>query len=165
MVTMPRENVRRRFRVLYRLFLARIIDLEFLVRAGVLRLIDNGASPFRGRLSEHDAGLIHSLQLQPKAVNAQNREGLGGDRTRVQVQAVHSLGNIPLVILTAAGGIPSADEAMAVFMRWKIYTTQTRLASLSTRGRHIILEHSGHMIPFDAPGAVIDAVRSLLYRW
>jgi pimeloyl-ACP methyl ester carboxylesterase len=142
------------------------VVLDFLAQVGVGRLIDNGASPIEGRLSEHDAGLIHSLQLQPKALDAQNKEGFDRGGQVAQVRAVHSLGNIPLVVLTASGGIPRGDDevsqAVAAFMHWRIYTTQARLAKLSTRGQQIILEHSGHMIPFDAPEAVIDAVRSVM---
>jgi pimeloyl-ACP methyl ester carboxylesterase len=141
------------------------VVLDFLAQAGVVRLVDNGAAPVEGRLSEYDAGLIHSLQLQAKNIDAQNKEGLDREGQVAQVQAVHSLGSIPLVVLTAAGGIPRGDDevsqAVAAFMHWRIYTTQARLAKLSTRGRQIILEHSGHMIPFDAPEAVIDAVRSV----
>jgi pimeloyl-ACP methyl ester carboxylesterase len=141
------------------------VVLDFLAQVGVGRLIDNGTSP-EGHISEHDAVLIHSLQLQAKAFDAQNKEGLDRAGQVAQVRAVHSLGNIPLVVLTAAGGIPRGDDevsqTVAAFRHWRIYTTQARLAKLSTRGRQIILEHSGHMIPFDAPEAVIDAVRSLL---
>jgi hypothetical protein len=142
------------------------VVLDFMAQAGVGRLIDSGVAPVEGRLSEHDAGLIHSLRLQPKAFDADNKEGFGGDRTRAEVLAVHSLGNVPLVVLTAAGGIPHADDevsqAVAGYMRWRIYTAQASLAALSTRGRQIILQNSTHMIPFDAPDAVIDAVRSTL---
>jgi len=142
------------------------VVLDFLVQVGLERLVDNGVSPFRGRLTEHDAAVIHSLQLEPKAFDAQLREGLDGDRTLAQVRAVHSLGSMPLVVLTAAGGIPRSDDevslAVAAFMHDRIYTKQARLATLSTRGRQIILERSGHGIPSDAPEAVIEAVRSVM---
>jgi pimeloyl-ACP methyl ester carboxylesterase len=139
------------------------VVLDFLVQAGVARLIDNGVPSFRGHLTERDAGVIHSLQLEPKAFDAQSREGIDRDRTLAQVQAVHSLGNMPLVVLTAAGGIPHSDDevsqAVAAFMHDRIYTKQARLATLSTRGRQIIVERSGHDIPSDAPEAVVEAVR------
>ena len=137
-----------------------------LVGLGLLRLIDDGVSSPPGRLSERDARLIHSLQLQPKAWEAEAREGLDRDQSVDQVRAVRSVGNVPLVVLTAAGGIPRSQDqesqALAAFMRIRVYTTQPRLAKLSTRGRQVILENSGHGIPFDAPEAVIEAVRSVL---
>jgi len=140
--------------------------LDFLVRVGLLRLVDNGVSGPHGRLSEQDARLIHSLQLQANSWDAGSREGVDGDRTAAQVRAVQSLGIVPLVVLTAAAGIPhSSDQEslqMAAFMHSRIYTRQAHLAMLSTRGRQIILEHSGHDIPFAAPEAVVDAVRSVL---
>ncbi len=140
--------------------------IDFMVRAGLLRLMDNGVSSDRGRLGERDAGLIHSLQLQAESVDASGREGIDREQSVAQVRAVHSLGKVPLVVLTAAGGIPHGDDeesqAIAAFMHWRIYTTQAHLATLSTGGRQIILEHSGHMIPYDAPDAVTEAVRSVL---
>jgi pimeloyl-ACP methyl ester carboxylesterase len=47
-------------------------------------------------------------------------------------------------------------------MRVRIYERQANLARLSTRGRQIILENSGHAIPFEAPEAVIDSVRAVV---
>jgi len=38
---------------------------------------------------------------------------------------------------------------------------QAEFARLSTRGKQIVLENSGHAIPFDAPDAVVDAIRAL----
>jgi pimeloyl-ACP methyl ester carboxylesterase len=133
------------------------VVLDFLVQVGVERLVDNGVPSFRGRLTEQDAAVIHSLQLEPKAFDAQSREGIDRDRTIAQVRAVHSLGSMPLVVLTAAGGNPHS-----AFMHDRIYTKQARLATLSTRGRQVILENSGHGIPSDAPEAVIEAVRSVM---
>jgi len=37
-----------------------------------------------------------------------------------------------------------------------------RLARRSTRGRHMVVPYSDHMIPYHAPEAVIGAVRSVL---
>lgn len=141
------------------------VVLDFLVEVGAARLIDNGVTP-EGRLSARDADLIHSLQLLPKAVDAESHEGLDRDRSTAQVRAVRSLGSLPLVVLTAAGGIPRGEDeesqAIAAFMQDRIYTKQAHLATLSTRGRQIILEHSGHGIPSDAPEAVVEAVRSVV---
>jgi pimeloyl-ACP methyl ester carboxylesterase len=39
---------------------------------------------------------------------------------------------------------------------------QDALAALSTRGRHIVASNSGHWIPLDQPGAVIDSVNEVL---
>jgi len=38
---------------------------------------------------------------------------------------------------------------------------QAELARLSTRGKQIVLENSGHAIPFDSPDTVADAIRAV----
>lgn len=87
-------------------------------------------------------------------------------QSAAQVQAIHSLGDIPLVVLTAAATLPPPGSAMAAdwagHMRNRVYGTQARLATLSTRGRQIILENSGHDIPGEAPEAVVEAIRSVV---
>jgi hypothetical protein len=39
---------------------------------------------------------------------------------------------------------------------------QVRLAKLSTRGKRVIVERSGHDIPGERPGAIVNAVRGIL---
>jgi pimeloyl-ACP methyl ester carboxylesterase len=60
------------------------------------------------------------------------------------------LGDIPLVVLTAS----SPSEARL--------RDQEEVLSLSTRGRHVVAEKSGHWIPLDEPELVVEAVRSVL---
>ena len=38
---------------------------------------------------------------------------------------------------------------------------QAELVRLSTRGKQVVLENSGHAIPFDAPDSVVDAIRAV----
>jgi hypothetical protein len=47
-------------------------------------------------------------------------------------------------------------------MRNRIYGTQAKLATLSSRGRQKILEHSSHAVPLDAPGEIVSAVQTVL---
>ena len=39
---------------------------------------------------------------------------------------------------------------------------QAQLALLSTRGRQVVVEGSGHAIQYEAPNAVADAVRDVV---
>jgi hypothetical protein len=107
--------------------------------------------------------IINSVEFQEKSLEATLWENRG--QSAAQVQAIHSLGNIPLVVLTAAATLPPPGSAMAaawtVHMQNRVYGTQARLAALSTRGRQIILEKSGHDIPAEAPDAIVDAVRAV----
>jgi pimeloyl-ACP methyl ester carboxylesterase len=140
--------------------LASIADVSF--HFGVGRLLVGETGQPEGRLSYHDAALINSVEFQEKSFEATLWENRG--QSAAQVQAIHSLGDIPLVVLTAAATLPPPGSAMAAswsaHMQNRIYGTQARLATLSTRGRQIILP-VGHAIPSEDPLAVIEAVQAV----
>jgi pimeloyl-ACP methyl ester carboxylesterase len=72
-------------------------------------------------------------------------------------------GNKPPVVLTA--GKANADPKTAEFSQAfrKIWIERHEgLARLSSRGVHIIVPDTGHMIPYERPEAVIDAVNRVL---
>jgi pimeloyl-ACP methyl ester carboxylesterase len=137
---------------------------EFLFHFGLGRLIVDSPDLPYGHLSSHDSAVINSVEFQEKAFEATLWENRG--RSAAQVRDVRSLGSIPLVVLTAAATLPPPGSEMAAawpaHMRNRVYGTQARLATLSTRGRQNILEGSGHMIPFEVPGAIVGAVREVL---
>jgi pimeloyl-ACP methyl ester carboxylesterase len=138
---------------------ARVAD--FLFHFGLGRLIvDDSNSPSMGRPSRHDSALINSVEFRQKALIATLWENRG--RSAAQVQAIRTLGSIPLIVLTAAATQPPPGSATAVgwaeHMRNRVYGTQARLATLSTRGKQIILERSSHDIPFDDPEAIVRAI-------
>jgi hypothetical protein len=114
-------------------------------------------------LSGHDSEVLNSVEFQEKSFEATFRENRGV--SAAQVRAIRSLGNIPLVVLTAAATVPPPGSAMASawaeHMRNRIYVTQARLATLSTRGKQIILQYSSHDIPAQAPDEVVSAVRAV----
>ena len=82
------------------------------------------------------------------------REGEAWRQSFPQVRAC-SFGDKPLIVLTGARGAGPQWRAM-----W-VNGMQAELARLSTRGKQIVLENSGHAVPFDAPDAVTDAIRTL----
>ncbi len=141
---------------------------RFCIHAGVLRLFDNGVAQPDGRLSLHDTLLVHTLKLEPKASDASLNEALSRPETLAQVKAIRSVGSIPLIVLSGAKK-PAVDpddelevERVSRFMDYRIHVSQARLATLSTRGRQIILENVGHDIPAEAPDAIVNAVRAVL---
>lgn len=81
---------------------------------------------------------------------------------------MRSLGSIPLIVLSGAKkpAVQLDDEyeqeLMDQFMERRVHVTQAHLATLSARGRQIILEKVGHGIPTEAPKEVVDAVRDVL---
>lgn len=96
-------------------------------------------------------------------------ETIGVDRTFAESGALRSLGNRPLVVLTAmapmgaemleAEKMSSEDDARQRAV-WK--DLQADEASWSTRSRHQLLADSGHYIQFERPDAVIAAVREVV---
>lgn len=76
------------------------------------------------------------------------------------------LGDIPLVVLTQgdftvpdAYGL-SAEEVQQSEAAW--YEMQAELAALSSNGKQVIAEQSGHYIQLDQPELVIDAIREVV---
>jgi hypothetical protein len=70
-------------------------------------------------------------------------------------------------VLTAAENIDStlssglSKRDFAEFQRVWVDDLQMRLARLSTRGKRIMVEGSGHDIPSDRPDAIVDVVHEL----
>lgn len=73
----------------------------------------------------------------------------------------HSLGNLPLVVLTRGdGGTDSNGRPVPVAASW--LTLQKDLVSLSTNSTQIIATHSGHAIMLSQPELVIAAIKEVL---
>lgn len=78
-----------------------------------------------------------------------------------------SLGDLPLLVLSQ-GKPPEANDAagitpeLAQRMREVWNTLQTELAALSSRGRRVVAEQSGHVIQFDQPDLVIREIRTFV---
>ena len=68
----------------------------------------------------------------------------------VSVSDFADLRDIPVVVISAGEASPAELEEHA------------KLAQLSSSGRHLVAERSGHWIPFDRPDIVIEAVRSVV---
>ena len=55
------------------------------------------------------------------------------------------------------------DREYAAYMQVWMHEIQPKLARLSSRGRQIIVDKSGHQLPQDAPEAVIAAVAEIVH--
>jgi len=85
-----------------------------------------------------------------------------------------SLGDLPLIVLTADTSEAELQAQIPAYMRSavgseviaKVYQVsrelQQELAGLSSRGKQIMVAHSGHNIHLDQPGAVIEAIREIV---
>ena len=82
-------------------------------------------------------------------------------QSEAQVRGIGPLSDIPLVAVAAhirhvTQGVP-ADLADAVWME-----LQRELATLSPRGKLVVVEESGHFIQLDQPEPVIEAIREVV---
>jgi pimeloyl-ACP methyl ester carboxylesterase len=93
------------------------------------------------------------LTTSRPGVDAQTAEGLERAADDAQLQAAPSLGDRPLIVL-------AAGQNMTATPYWA--EAQRRQAALSTNGRLIVAEGSGHAIHWEQPTLVIDAVRQVI---
>jgi len=77
---------------------------------------------------------------------------------------IRSFEDLPLIVLSGGHwdsmqGISDAENQKT----WGVWKAlQSELAALSSEGKQIIAEQSGHMIQFDQPGLVIDVIREMV---
>lgn len=119
---------------------------------GLVRLI--GASLWGGPAMPREMrteGML--LTTSQRSVDAQTAEGLERASDDAQLQAAPSLGDRPLIVL-------AAGQNMTATPYWA--EAQRRQAALSSGGRLIIAEGSGHYIQWEQPALVIDAVRQVI---
>ena len=64
-----------------------------------------------------------------------------------QIQESQSMGDLPVIVLSAGNASPSALQE------------HEHDARLSTRGEHIVIQGAGHWLQLDAPDAVVAAIR------
>jgi pimeloyl-ACP methyl ester carboxylesterase len=96
-----------------------------------------------------DTGMRY-LILKPKHFHAMMEEGLSFDReSSEQARKSGDLGDRPLIVLTAGLSRPGHADL------------QRKLVRLSTHGQQIIVEKSAHLIPFEQPQAVTNAIRTV----
>jgi len=109
--------------------------------------------------------IVQALRVQPKTI-ATLVDPTSPESYR-EAEASGNFGNRPLIVLTRGRVNPPAnptetDRQAAAYEQVWMHEIQPKLAALSTRGRQIIVEKSGHGIPDEAPDAVIAAVSEVL---
>ncbi len=77
-----------------------------------------------------------------------------------------TLGDMPLIVLSRGRGKMSAGPGVSAEDAERQNAVeaemQAELAALSSRGKHIIAEESGHYIQVDQPELVVDAIREVV---
>jgi pimeloyl-ACP methyl ester carboxylesterase len=115
----------------------------------------------------NQASTILGLRLQTKSFVA-----AAGCRawelSAAQAHAAGNLGDRPLIVLTAGRpftvGEPHADRELEAFHDISVHKLQPELARLSTRGRQVIVENSGHGIAWEAPDVLVEAIHEVVMQ-
>jgi pimeloyl-ACP methyl ester carboxylesterase len=92
-------------------------------------------------------------------------EGMDRGACWVQVRACGSLGDRPLVVMTAGRLAPHAadfpaDLGARLDALW--FTMQRDLNHLSSRGTHILVAESGHDLADEQPAVIVSAIRQVV---
>jgi pimeloyl-ACP methyl ester carboxylesterase len=86
--------------------------------------------------------------------------------TQVRVAQIKTLGNIPLVVLSRGQAVlpPDAGLSPEVIEQFDLgwQQMQLELASLSSKGKRVVVEQSGHYIHLQQPQFVIDAIKQVV---
>jgi pimeloyl-ACP methyl ester carboxylesterase len=136
-----------------------VTRLPFLSRT--CRIIDQVAGQ---RLPVRVRGAVTTLG-HPRQILAVRDEGRVVKTTEDQVRARLSLGDIPLVVIThgrplEAGVGLTEEDAVVAEDAWQ--RTQRATLHVSTRSRLVVAENAGHLIQFDAPELIVEAVEGLV---
>ena len=131
-----------------------------------------GISRFTARKEIGDTASSHGDQeesyfdIQPKFIDATTSERENSKEGAEELRATGTLGDKPLIVLTAGKGmfgrlLTSQDWQDWVDLRNMWVDSHLRLAHLSSRGKRIIVPNTGHMIPYERPDAIVSAVREV----
>jgi len=119
-------------------------------------------------------GLPEDAYAQYQAITATSRgfetflaELNATEESSTEARALHmtSFGDMPLIILSAGHrqAIPSFTDAENQQLEEEMQAEQSELVALSSEGRQIIAEQSGHYIQLDQPDLVIDAIEETVH--
>jgi pimeloyl-ACP methyl ester carboxylesterase len=149
-----------------------------LVRFGVARAVAGlMQSPAAPGMSAQQQQVFQSLLSRPTAAITEFAQwcnatrggvylpdrGTGNPEVDDAARASGALGDRPLVVLTAGRSADVAEpNPVSAFHKVWMHQLQPDLARLSSRGRQTIVEKAGHMIHFDQPDAVVNAIREVI---
>jgi len=129
--------------------------IPLLHRFGILRIGLHYDEPALASLPQDVRARVLYLRDKTSAYRTLFREGAAWAESADQVRKSGDLGAKPLIVLT---GGRVADPAWRTL--W-IDGLQAEMAHLSSRGKQIVVDNSGHGIPFDAPDAVVNAIQEI----
>ena len=117
-------------------------------------------------LSAHVVEEFNYLDQQLKTREAVAAESASMSESGRMAKASGTLGDRPIVVLTGGRMEFTPDPLFTKDVQEKlrnlwINVLQVKEAHLSSRGRQVILNDSGHLIQFERPDAVVNSVREV----
>ena len=150
--------------------------LPFMARFGILRFM---ASRMGGPVpseSSPDREILAKLNSEPKALRTDAEQGCaatdggrlvpargtGNPELDTAARNASSLGDLPLIVLTAGQywTPPGLEKEAADYHEIWVHQLQASLAKLSTRGRQVVVD--AHHDMSEAPDAVVTATREVV---
>ena len=132
----------------------------FALKPSLIAIGDNGKLPCE--LVAQMQGVMASSNSHAEALVAESESVY-----TAQTQPVSTLGDLPLIVISHgqldANAVPPSlgqqvrDDYEAAWQR-----LQAEITSLSTRGRRIVAERSGHNVIFDQPEIVIESILEMV---
>lgn len=154
--------------------------LPLAYRLGLLRLLEPSRVPVPERFTEDQRRTYAVLKKETRSFDVEGEKacaatqggrinrnaGTGNPELDDAAAAVTSLGDRPLVVLTAGRALFPAprsyeEKEVAAFQNIWIHELQPTLAKLSTRGRQVVVTDADHGIEFAAPEVVLKAIREV----
>ena len=135
---------------------------------GIMRLTATNPTP------EHAAANVKTIGqvFLPQTMGSLSKELLGSDQAIAAAGDFRSLGDRPLIVLTATRELPleqkvkesglTPEQIMRSRSLWK--ELQANEATWSSRSRHEWVSDSSHYIQFDRPDVVIQAVNEVVFE-
>ncbi|HWI63011.1 MAG TPA: alpha/beta hydrolase, partial [Symbiobacteriaceae bacterium] len=141
------------------------------LQLGLLRLVTRvkpdlllGGAGFMSRYAPALRQVVRAVMLWPGIFPASALETAGWPAVEAELRQAGPLGELPLVVLSRGrpdldGWGYSEDLKARVWQAWQ--ACQAELVRLSPRGRQVVVDGAGHMIPLERPEAVAEAIRAV----
>ncbi|HKV60631.1 MAG TPA: alpha/beta hydrolase [Candidatus Acidoferrum sp.] len=138
--------------------------LQMAALTGLLRLTASSPAQSKDLSQMSREEIISALRRQPKSIVNDISTGIVMPESYEEARSVKSLGDLPLIVLTAGKPFdfrdPELNRQAAAYQQVWIHEMQAGLARLSTCGRQVVAENSNHgSIP---PDLVIAAIRDVV---
>lgn len=150
-------------------FLWRSLHFLFMgaARVGIIRLITPKASLPADPAQRTRAQILAALRARPQFIATANSSGLVAPDSYAEARAAGGLADRPLIVLTRGRPFghdpdPAIERQLSTYFQIWVYELQAQLARLSTRGRQVIVQNSGHNIPEEAPSEAVSAIREVV---